>query len=1655
MITRARRSISRVTMKCILTIVGVVVALPQAVTAQAPPSTTFSSTSAYVATNTLRETLVICAPSGMGIDSIRMTLNGTSVTSHFAVGGTGSCPGGTSPVVDTGTVTPAFGVNTLSVYACAWDGVFTDPHTCGPTGYTFHHTYVEVTPKGTAVSGHVSEPSTQQFQVQNLLSTTQTFNLSVACSGSGVSGCSTAAKTPPVAANATDTVTVSFTAGALNATGTIMLVATDSAQTGAVDTGSVSYTANWLTPETISTAYTNQEDQDMSRCAINCFAARASVSTVPYVSRDVANGVTLVYNSDQMADRPVLYADVKMAASNPYTLQGFQIRAQYYDPTNGWLRITFLNGDSVLHFAAVTDTVWHRMAGEFSDSALATNHGQAVYRLLMQVITQYADHADTLMDSTHHLVVVNGRSSPIAKGWSIAGVSVDNWGVGSSPDQHYEMHLGGDGASVALVGPFSCGSVDCYWYPVTTGVFAYLFYKSQPYAEYKFPDSTREVFNPDGFLTARVGLPSDTVAYGYDAQNRVITISDPYRMQPLPNNTKHTYWEINYGTNGISSIVEPDSAGHPGLGRTTTITVNSSGLLTAWQDPDGVSSRFGYDSHNRLDSLTDRKGHVTTFAYDSLSWKLTTVTSPADTIDNTGNGTGSLQTLVETFKAWQTIGVPTTSTSGTPATAVTLSSVIASDSAIGGKVTFTADRWGQPLTFTDPLGHVTTFVYDGNGFDTTVTYPTGAVDRFNYDFGPYLVASTPAGQSETDYQYGAYGQLTQISGVGQPTQKFYVDANGHTDSASVNGSTWRYYGDAYGRDTMTADAAHDSTEYVYDSETGNLASMTAKQGGRSITRTFDGHGRGHTIAVSTPTGQAVITTTVYDSLNRVISSTDGLHPTPMRFTYDSLFPKSITDPLGQQYRSTYNAFGWPRAETDTANRKLSATYSSFGSPTTNTNRRGQPVQTLYDAYGRIASVTRPTSEPDSVDGFSYDTSSYIVTDSNRVVKDVTYSSRTTGLVDSIVTTFRSPGRSFKRAYTRDALGRVTAVAITTNPSGLVLNTRTMGYDPTSGLIDSLGLSNTHNPVYFGYDSLFRLNSVTYPSVVRNDTYFPTGQLASTNWTNLPIFRSYGYDSSGRISQVDYDGVLKGDSLALYTYDVLGELVQRQLAVWTDTLTSCPGIQLNGYGCQVGYSRSDSVLQTVKYSYDAAGSLDTVKVGSTDSVATILPGNRLSAWTGLTFVGDSDGNRDSTKTGSQTTTYKWGADGRLLSVTQGSDTRTYDYDPLGQLVQRKTNGSVDRYYLWDNGQILAILDGTANTRIAEFVYFGGADQPLARITGPSGSDTVHFYAQDVSGNVIAQFRGTTIEQNLAYDPWGAATSISSHPDTTQLRWKGLLYEDGITSLYYMRARWYDPATRRFVSGDPLGLAAGVNQYAYAGGDPINGTDPTGTCAAEEIAVYVGIIGYHGCLGSAAFGDFIVSYLYVEANVLPTVAVTASGTGPMSPGSGPIFSTGPTGGTPNGNAPSIGGSGPGQTGHDRVPHNPCQQAGIAPNPGWYAGQMLSFERDALTVAGEGSPGTASIFMALGIFEWRRGAQLDAQPLGASRAYANYVFGVGFAAAGFPLSFTLWGANTFAAVSGATYTSAAGPMDASYTALPAANVQNITHGWNAYMNGTTCGR
>ena len=66
------------------------------------------------------------------------------------------------------------------------------------------------------------------------------------------------------------------------------------------------------------------------------------------------------------------------------------------------------------------------------------------------------------------------------------------------------------------------------------------------------------------------------------------------------------------------------------------------------------------------------------------------------------------------------------------------------------------------------------------------------------------------------------------------------------------------------------------------------------------------------------------------------------------------------------------------------------------------------------------------------------------------------------------------------------------------------------------------------------------------------------------------------------------------------------------------------------------------------------------------------------------------------------------------------------------------------------------------------------------------------------------------------------------------WAGSLVEHGAgaAGLLYRRNRYYDPQSGRFTQQDPIGLGGGLNVYGFAGGDPVNYSDPFGLCPEDQ-------------------------------------------------------------------------------------------------------------------------------------------------------------------------------------------------------------------------------
>jgi len=92
----------------------------------------------------------------------------------------------------------------------------------------------------------------------------------------------------------------------------------------------------------------------------------------------------------------------------------------------------------------------------------------------------------------------------------------------------------------------------------------------------------------------------------------------------------------------------------------------------------------------------------------------------------------------------------------------------------------------------------------------------------------------------------------------------------------------------------------------------------------------------------------------------------------------------------------------------------------------------------------------------------------------------------------------------------------------------------------------------------------------------------------------------------------------------------------------------------------------------------------------------------------------------------------------------------------------------------------------------------------------------------------------VTDTYEYDAFGNEINHTGATPNNYL-YRGEQYDSDL-GLYYLRARYYNPATGRFVGRDPAEGdqfdPASLHKYLYAQGDPVNWVDPTGRDDLEE-------------------------------------------------------------------------------------------------------------------------------------------------------------------------------------------------------------------------------
>jgi RHS repeat-associated protein len=482
------------------------------------------------------------------------------------------------------------------------------------------------------------------------------------------------------------------------------------------------------------------------------------------------------------------------------------------------------------------------------------------------------------------------------------------------------------------------------------------------------------------------------------------------------------------------------------------------------------------------------------------------------------------------------------------------------------------------------------------------------------------------------------------------------------------------------------------------------------------------------------------------------------------------------------------------------------TYDPSGAQLTATGPTGT-VTTYYDEQGRLDDTTDSSGAEAA---YKYDADGNVIW---RIANTVPLSGRTCPSATDYCTTYTN----------YDPADELTSE---TDPAG---NSYSFCYD-TRGNLRGIQYPNTTftwvdtNPDGWINNQYNRHGSIaTCPTTPPSDsnpladytyTYNEDGKRVSetrtTGSTSQPT--SYSYDNLGRLSQV----ILPANTCRQYSYD----LDSNRTAVQDYPTSSCTG----------------TATTTSNYTYDPT------TTPGVDELTKIADG---STTTNYTYTSDG-------QTSSQgTTAYTWDGWGRLKTAAVGTNTVTYTYDPTGALKTRTSSSpsTTINYLLGDLFETNA--SGTITTS-----YDDGPAGNLASYNGPpTGTPTFLYY--DAHGNLAAEANNSgTQTGNHTYDPFGAPND-SPPANTTVHRFVGRWDKqyDATTGLVLMGARPYDPTTGRFLSVDPV-PGGSLNNYDYAGQDPINGYDLSGTIVEADGNFAAGLGGGPGSSeGGGGYGDVV--------------------------------------------------------------------------------------------------------------------------------------------------------------------------------------------------------
>lgn len=881
------------------------------------------------------------------------------------------------------------------------------------------------------------------------------------------------------------------------------------------------------------------------------------------------------------------------------------------------------------------------------------------------------------------------------------------------------------------------------------------------------------------------GLATWTYAYSVhtDTGDLFTTVTDPL------GHTRQVWTHMNTGR----VFYDAD-----GLGNATTYDISTGayapGLLNSVTKPELNSTAYTYDSYagGKVVAITQaaKPGSGLTNIVTSAGYDATWTNQVAYTIDANGNRTD--YTYDPTHGGVLTVTAPAPTAGGVrPQTRYSYGQIptYAKDST--GSLVQRGLIWELTGTSTcattsscagtsDEVKTTISYAGSNNGLPTSVTKGSGdgalsAVATTTYDnAGNILTVQGPLGAAQiVRFRYDAARQKVGVVGPDP-------DGVGPLKNRAT-------------RTTYNSDGLETLVEQgtVPGQSDGDWSSFTTL---RQVSTAYDSIGRKAATRLIVGGVTQSVAQYSYDDANRQTCTAVRMNSA----TFGSL-PSSACALADGADRITFNTYdNADQLKTVTSGYGTSSPiveqalgYSNNGNVVTLADGNNNTTTKTYDGFDRLSQVQYPpasTGTASTVEQFSYDPASHVIQDTRRDGSLISFNYDNLGRVTTGVN---------GATYAYDNLGRL----LTATMSGQSI---TDAYD---ALGRQTGEAGTYGAFAYQYDLAGRLAQLTWPD---------------------GFYVNYDYDVTGEVTKVRENGASSGAGvLASYVYDDLGN---------RKTVT-------RGNGVTSSYSY-DTASRLASLAQDLAGTANdltlTFSYNAANQITSRTSTNSLYDWPGGSAASrayTSNALNQLTTSGSLTLNY----DGRGNLASDGVNTYGYDvtnhltttsagatlrYDPLGRLMEVRT-GTTAAYWLRYSGpNVLAEYDSANNgALLRRYVYGPGVDEPIVWYEGAGTTDRRWLLADERGSiNAVADGSGAALAANT-YDEYGipGASNLGRFQYTGQ-KWIPEL------GLYDYKARNYSPTLGRFLQTDPAGYGDGMNWYAYAHNDPVNGSDTSGleTC-----------------------------------------------------------------------------------------------------------------------------------------------------------------------------------------------------------------------------------